>query len=228
MNKENFNQLKDSLYAQGFEILINNVELENCFEEEPARFRLSASKYFDEWTRTDAKLYFRRSPQLNCHFLYSFTATLHYLTAARNSRTHMFYTHPGLCFSFIEAYNLLDGRCVYKKGVDIDNAVCNAWIRLDFDKRDMEGNYNLKPYRERNGDYLEKALQLYPIEELTDEAQRRDLILSLRRGDVHAVSFVKDSKKEIKYIEANPLHRMINIYSSQQVLQQRKIGLKEI
>jgi len=36
MNKENFNQLKDSLYAHGFEILINNVELENCYEEEPA------------------------------------------------------------------------------------------------------------------------------------------------------------------------------------------------
>ena len=51
----------------------------------------------------------------------------------------------------------------------------------------------------------------FPIAELGKPEERKDLLESLKAGNSTAVSFTKDGKEALLFVEANPRLRTINI-----------------
>jgi hypothetical protein len=92
-------------------------------------------------------------------------------------------------YTLQEAYNLLAGRAVYKHIGAPGEKPYDVWLRLDFDRKLNNGNYANKYYHREDGFDLATVLGRYPIRELGDARQRKDLIGVLHRGDLAAVTF---------------------------------------
>jgi hypothetical protein len=213
MKQENLAFLHDNLKYLGFgdggplyDQLIETVERP---EEE---FQLYTEAYFDENSKLEACLYFRKSDQHGMCFFNKYDALLVYPDEPERNRKQTFYINKGSGVTFKEAFNLLSGRSVNKDLVSLEGEKYNAWIQINFEEMDLHNNYRMKQYRLQYGYDLEKTLERYPIRELQHEETKATLIRSLRRGNVQLVSFDKTSKTEKMYIEANPRFKTINIY----------------
>jgi hypothetical protein len=91
-------------------------------------------------------------------------------------------------YTLQEAYNLLSGRPVYKRIGYNDGKPTEAWLRLDFDRKLENGNYAGKYYHSDDGFDLEGVLGRYPITELAAAGPRKELIDTLKRGDLAKVT----------------------------------------
>ena len=213
MNQENLAFLRDSLKYLGFG---DGGPLCDQLTEEIskglAEFHLSTETCFDENTKLEACLYFRKSTQHNMYFFNRYVALLQHSGNPEKDRSYTFYISKGTGVTFKEAFNLLQGRAVNKNLVNIEGEKYNAWIQLSFDEMDGENGFRMKQYRSQYGFDLEKVLAKYPIRELQLEDTKNALIRSLRRGTAQLVNFVKVNKTEKMFIEANPLYKTINIH----------------
>ncbi len=134
-----------------------------------------------------------------------------------------------------EAYNLLNGRAVHKELIDKQDQKYQAWIQLDFNSKDKNGNYERKQFHENYGYDLREALSYYPIKEMIREEEKEKLMRSLEKGNVQMVSLETPDKDIKVFIEANPQYKTLNLYNSKmQNLDQeqrqelmQKPGLKE-
>ena len=110
------------------------------------------------------------------------------------------------------AFNLLEGRSVFKDLVNKDGEKYHAWLKLDFENSDQHGNYKIKQFSEQYGYNLEKTLGNFPIKELSDPEQKKLLLSSLEKGNAQQVTVSKDGKEAKYYIEAVPQFKNINVY----------------
>ena len=116
-------------------------------------------------------------------------------------------------YTLKEAYNLLDGRPVYKNLVSKEGNEYEAWIRLNFKNKLENGNYEMKQYTKNYGFDLETVLSKYPIKELTNEQYRQSLTESLHRGNLQKVTFVDSKGNEEKlYVSPNIAMGSLNVY----------------
>jgi hypothetical protein len=115
--------------------------------------------------------------------------------------------------SVIQAFNLLEGRSVLSKRPFSFVSVGNAWVRIDFDRRNEAGYYRYKLARLAENFDLERVLSKYPIREMTEQETRSTLLESLKQGNLQPVMFDKPRKSEKMFIEANPEFMTINIYA---------------
>ena len=214
MTNNNLSLLQENLRYLGFgEALPFNDQLENEVGKGQKAFHLTTEAYFDEWSKLEATLYFRKSDQQDMYFLTKYTATLCYIENPDPNKTQTFYIFKGAGVTLKEAFNLLQGRAVNKDLIDNDGEKYNAWIQLDFSSRTLMNNYKIRQFRVQYGYDLEKILSAYPIKELGTEALKLNLIRSLKKGNIHPVTFAKPNKTEKKYIEACPQFKTIGIYS---------------
>jgi hypothetical protein len=63
------------------------------------------------------------------------------------------------------------------------------------------------------------VLARYPIKELETTKQKEELLKSLEKGNVQAVTFTKEGKEERMFIEANPQFKTLNLYDSRMLKQ---------
>ncbi len=214
MEKDNLSFLRENLRYLGFgETLPFDGELVREVEKGDKEFQLTTDVHFDEWSRLEATLYFRKTGQHDMYFLIKYIAGLQYPDNSDLDKAQTFYIFKGAGVTLREAYNLLQGRTVNKDLTDSDGEKYNAWIQLDFTARTPMGNYRTRQYRQSYGYDLEKVLSTYPIRELEDEELRISLIKSLKKGNIHTVTFAKASKIEKMYIEACPQYKTITIHS---------------
>jgi hypothetical protein len=213
MNNENLEFLQDSLKYLGFgEKLLLNRQLEETIASEPKEFQLDTEAFFDEYNKLEVVLYFRRSDQADMYFFNKYEARLRAAEDPELDRGQVFYISKGRGMTLKEAFNLLQGRAVNKDLTDADGQRYNAWVQLNFSEKDLHGNYKVKQYRPQYGYDLEKTLEKYPIRELKNEELKAGLLRSLRKGNLHPVSFDKAAKTEKMFIEASPQYKTINIY----------------
>lgn len=229
MRSDNLTFLQENLRYLGFgEAIIFNENLEREIRNGVSEFQLKTEARFDEWTRIEAKLYFRKSDSLDMYFFNKYDAFLMYDDDPRHNKMQTFYVSKGRGVTFKEAFNLLQGRAVYKNLTDPDGAKYNAWIQLSFSERTTNlTNYKTRHFGEKYGYDLEKTLANYPIRELQDETLKANLIYSLKKGNAHPVTFLKASKIEKMYIEACPAFKTIVIYSDVTRAAQRQSLPKE-
>lgn len=234
MKKDNLTFLQENLRYLGFgETLPFNDQLTKEVEKGGKEFQLTTEAHFDEWSRLDATLYFRKGDQQDTYFFIKYTAALLYNDSDQHNRTQTFYIYKGAGVTLKEAFNLLQGRAVNKDLTDDDGEKYNAWIQLDFSAKTTTNNYKVRQFRMQYGYDLEKVLNTYPIRELQVEELRANLIRSLKKGNIHPVTFAKTNKIEKMYIEASPQFKTISIYSqtvrdSQLTLQRSPRGKENI
>jgi hypothetical protein len=212
MNKDNLAFLQDNLKYLGFgEYSLLNHLLESEMSRGTPSFELHTDAFFDEDTRLEAKLYFRKSDQLDMYFFNKYDAMLSYPESPDRNKVQTFYIYKGSGVTLKEAYNLLQGRAVYKKLTNAVGEKYTAWIQLNFEQKDLHENYKYKYFRSENRYDLAKVLANYKLREMENEETREMLFRSLRRGNLHPVTLVKSNKTEKLLIHANPQFKTINI-----------------
>jgi hypothetical protein len=212
MNQENLDYLQNRLKYLGFgaEGPLNQELTENVLLGQP-EFQLFTEAVYED-CRVEAILHFKRSEERDAYYFNRYDARLLYPGSIKADKAQTFYIYKKSGFTFKEAFNLLEGRAVYKKLVSAkDDSEYWAWSQLNFAEKTSADNYKYTVYKDSAGYDLEKVLQVYPIIELQDEQLKMALIRSLQRGNIHPVYFVKNNKKEKMFIEANPKTKLINI-----------------
>jgi hypothetical protein len=98
------------------------------------------------------------------------------------------FQQSGGAYTLQEAYNLMSGRPVYKQLEGTGVKPYEAWLKLDFDRKLENGNYARKYYHADDGFNLESVLNRYPVTELAEAGPRKELIETLKRGDLARVT----------------------------------------
>ncbi len=214
MNQENLSNLQTDLKYLGFgENTLLNQQLEEQILKDVKEFELYTEAYFDDQTKLEAKLYFRKTNSTERYFLSKYDALLRYSDDPDMDRAQTFKIYKGTGITFKEAFNLLQGRAVFKNNFESYGEKYSAWVQLNFDKKDPENNYTVNKYNSGYGFDLEKALKNYAIQELLTEDTKAALIRSLQRGNLQLITMNKPNKTEKMFIEANPKNKTLTIYS---------------
>ena len=216
MNKENLLFLKDALKNLGFDADGSlNDQLEQSVSRSLKEFQIYTETIFEEDSKMEACLYFRRAGEHDLYFFNKYDALLRYPDRPGSHRVQIFFINKGRGITFKEAFNLLSGRAVYKEDLmSLDGEKYKAWLELKLEEEKRGEYYGVRQYRDRYGYNLEKVLEKYSIQELQQENTKMALTQSLKGGDKILVTFNTVSGKRLMNIEANPRYKTINIYPS--------------
>ena len=211
MNAKNLEFLKEGIKYLGFGEGLNNKLTEELNSGKNG-FQLHTENQYGK-DKVNYVLDFSKSDKSDMYFFNKYFANLHgQKEGEEKSQTFFIKKNSGVTAK--EAYNLLNGRSVNKDLTNQEGEKYNAWLQIDWNQKDNNGNHKFKMIHEAYGFNLEKVLEKYPIKELNDQTSKDRLMQSLERGNVHQVSFVKGDKEEKMFIEANPQFKSLNVYDS--------------
>ncbi|HEY5371316.1 MAG TPA: hypothetical protein VIJ75_20220, partial [Hanamia sp.] len=210
MNNENFQYLNDNIKYMGFGENLK-TELEKNMKEEKAEFQL---QYKTEINKKpfEATLNFRKSDSTDMYFFNNYHASLEKTNGEKTEQT--FYLNKSKGVTSKEAFNLLDGRAVYKNLVTKEGQPYKAWMQLDTGNKDKNNNFEVKQYHENYGFDLKSAVEKFAITDLKDPEKEKALMLSLQKGNVQSVTIEKDGNNHKMFIEADPQFKKVNLYDS--------------
>jgi hypothetical protein len=211
MNQKNLEYLRDGLKYLGFgEGLYDKLstDIKNLKSE----FQLQSQNEYGK-DKVSYALDFKKSEQSDMYFFNKYTATI---KGENNSpdKSQTFYIKKNAGITANEAYNLLSGRPVYKDLLNSEGQKFNAWLQLDPNIKDDNGNSKYRQFHTGYGYNLENELAKHPIKEFGDQLSKERLMQSLERGNLHQVTFTKGDKEEKMFIEANPQFKTLNIYDA--------------
>jgi len=213
MNIKNFEFLKDSLKYLGFGDKLNG-DLENKIKEAPATFQLPITGEYTSGAKKETVAYlldFKKSDQSDMYFFNKYQATLN-KEGNTEQKSQTFYITKNSGITSKEAFNLLSGRAVYKELMNAEDKPYKAWLQLDFNEKDKNNNFKVKQYHEAYGFNLDATVTKFPIKELGTTDDKEKLMKSLAKGNVHAVTFVKNGQDEKMFVEANPQYKTLTVY----------------
>jgi len=180
MYQRNFIYLLNQLEKTGFGRGVESA-LKRAMQAATPGFELvSQYQYGKNRNRIDVCLYFRRSDEDGHYTFHRFHAMLTD-ELDRPLREQTFYVDRPNTVTAKEAFNLLEGRPVYKaiyiKGEPVDH----QWLQLDFSQQEQNGNYVFKVWRKEFDFDLDLALQQLSLWELGHAKPREYLLQSLRK-----------------------------------------------
>ncbi len=210
MNEENFQYLKDNIKYMGFGDKMSEV-LETMLKQGPAQFSLT-NKIEVNKKPFEVILNFRKSDVSDIYFFNSYHASLTRSNGEKLDQT--FYLNKGKGITAKEAYNLLEGRSVFKELATKEGQSYKAWVQLDFDKKDNRNNYEVRQFHENYGYDVKTAVSKLAIAELSDAEKEKALIQSLQKGNIQSVSIEKDGNVTKMFVEANPQYKTITLYDA--------------
>ncbi|MBS1661383.1 MAG: hypothetical protein JST68_10075 [Bacteroidetes bacterium] len=212
VNKENLAFLQDKLKYLGFgEGSPLNQDLTEKVGKGDISFQLHTAVSYGDDTMVEAKLYFLLGNESR-YYLQKYDAKLSYDSCPEKNKSQTFFIFKGKGFTLKEAFNLLEGRSVYRKLNDANGVEFQGWSQLNFSLKDPAGNYRYFRYGDLYNYNLDKALNIYPILNLQNDDTKEYLVRSLQRGNSHPVYLVKNDKRAKCLIAANPESRMITIH----------------
>ncbi|HZH97168.1 MAG TPA: hypothetical protein VEY06_14850 [Flavisolibacter sp.] len=211
MNEQNFEYLKDNIKYAGFgETMF--TDLQNGLRSGVAEFELKQSTAVAR-KAFDVTLHFRKSENTGMYFFNSYHASLQ--RSNGETKDQVFYLTKGKGVTAKEAFNLLEGRAVYKELSNKAGAPYKAWIQLDFDKKDKGNNHEVKQFHEAYGYDLKAALSRFAISDLDGGEREKSLLQSLHKGNIQSVALCNESGVQKMFIEANPQYKTVNLYDSE-------------
>ncbi len=212
MNDENISFLLQRLSTLGFsENVISRDQLDQGSETTPKEFHLYIIVPV-EGCILETILYFRLSDYEETYFFNRYDSWLATEPDPAGERKQTFRITGGKGVTVKEAFNLLQGRAVYKEMKGREGEKYRAWIKLNFEQKDEQDGYKVKQYRDQYQYELDKVLAKYPILELTEKLSKQRLVNDLQEGNRCTVTFKKPRRTEKMYIEANPATMTINIF----------------
>lgn len=211
MNEKNFEYLRDNLKYTGFGEGLMEALKEQMKAGAP-NFHLSFDTEINK-KAFSAVLSFRNSENTDMYFFNSYHATL--TRSNGEMKDQAFYMNKGKGVTAKEAYNLLEGRAVYKELENREGQKYHAWLQIDFSKRDKSNNHELNQFHEAYGYDLKEALAKFPIRDMKEPDLRDILLSSLQKGNLQAVAFEKEGGAVRMFVEANPQYKTINLYDNE-------------
>jgi hypothetical protein len=210
MNEKNLKYLQDNVRNHGFGGNLQS-ELQTQLEKGAPEFRLAFQSEVNKRT-IDATLYFKRSENTDMYFFNKYDVRVE---AERNKEpvAQTFYLNKGQGVTLKEAYNLLNGRAVHKELTDKLDQKYQAWVQLDFNSKDKNGNYERKQYHQNYGFDLKEALSYYPLKGMDQKEEMDKFVRSLERGNVQMVTLEIPGKDVKVFMEANPQYKTITLYN---------------
>lgn len=213
MNQENLGFLKDTLKFHGFGDKLN-ADLEANIRDVKKEFSLPIQTKMNEDT-ISATLHFRKSSESDIYFFNRYDAKLE--KPGLEPRQQTFYLDNAKGFTMKEAYNMLDGRSVFKELKNSEGEMYKAWNKLDLATKQDNGNFKMERYGQGRGYDIREVLSYYPIKELDDKENRQNLSRSLERGNLVTVNLEKDGVKQSVQIAADPKNYGIKMYTDKGV-----------
>ncbi|HUX85166.1 MAG TPA: hypothetical protein VMV20_08020 [Chitinophagaceae bacterium] len=210
MNKENLQFLKNAVKFMSFDET-TQAELEKKIREGTPEFQLKAVAHFNQ-DEVGALLYFRKSDKSDYYFFNKYDVVVLHPEEPARDKSQTFYIHGGTGITLREAYNLLEGRSVFKTLLDQEGKKYQAWMQIDFGSIDSNGNYKYRHFYSSYGFNLVEVLNQYPILNLEKEEDKDMLIISLQRGNRHPVWFLLDEREQQVFVEAAPQFKALNVF----------------
>jgi hypothetical protein len=209
MNEKNLQFLKEGIKYLGFGEGLNN-KLTEELKSQKSEFQLRTENQYGK-DKVSYALDFRKSDQSDMYFFNKYTASLQGQDNGQD-KSQTFFIKKNSGVTAKEAYNLLHGRAVNKDLTNQEGEKYNAWLQIDWNQKDNNGNHKFKMIHEAYGFKLDDVLSKHPIKELNDPTTRERLMQSLERGNLHQVTFEKGDKEEKMFIAANPQFKAVNVY----------------
>ena len=210
MNENNLKFLKDNGKYMGFgEGLAPSLEKE-IMKGSPG-FTLAFQTEINK-QNAEATLHFRKSDTSDMYFFNKYDVRIQ-KEKEGPAVAQTFYINKGQGVTLKEAYNLLEGRSVYKELTDKQDQKYNAWVQLDFGSKDKNGNFERKQFHQNYGYDVKEAVSYFPIKELNVDADRQKFIRSLEKGNVQSATMATSGSDVKFFIEANPQFKTVNIYN---------------
>lgn len=211
MNENNLNYLKDNVKFSGFGESLYG-ELEKNLKEQKAEFQLHFTTQINN-RPFNATLQFGRSENSDMYFFNGYKASIEKKNGDKVEQSFRLYKGKGVKAK--EAYNLLQGRAVFKELTNKDDQPYKAWLQLDFENKDKYDNHAVKQYHEKYGYDLKEAVAKFPVLDLDGGKKEEDLLKSLEKGNTQSVTMEINGNPEKMFLEANPQYKTINVYNSE-------------
>jgi hypothetical protein len=223
MNEQNFEYLKDNIKYMGFGEKQHEV-LEQLLREGKESFQMTFSSEVNK-KPFEAILQFRRPDNSDMYFFNNYKASLERSNGEKMEQT--FYLNKGKGVTAKEAFNLLDGRSVFKELTNKAGESYKAWIQLDPDSKDKNNNYEVKQYHENYGYDLKAAVGKFAFVEMDGGEKEKSLMQSLQKGNVQSVTIGVNGESQKMFIEANPQYKTVTLYNDkmQRLNQEQRLEL---
>ncbi len=199
-NQEVFEFLQERLTYMGFGELVDKDKLSKLIASQATEFELKGKAVYPDGI-VGVTLYFKKSEESDKYFFNHYDAELKKIGVKETIKQRFFVNSKGGSITLKEAYNMLQGRSVYKSLVNKDGHEYKAWVTLDRNKQNSNGNYELiRSYKFEVADLIPK----YNFKEAQYPRSLEGLIKGLERGNQQVVTIVKGKTETKRLVEANP------------------------
>lgn len=202
MNTENLSYLQKQLLNMGFGEKLNE-ELEKNIKSGKKEFTLNTDQEYNRQA-VDYLLHYKAGDDRV--FFNKYDASLR-----DKEMQQTFYINKGSGITAKEAYNLMEGRSVYKQLENLENEKYHAWIVIDKENKAENGNYKLRTFTDGWNYKPERAIDKLNIVGINEDGAREKLMKSLEKGNRHQVTAIKDGKEVKLFLEANPSEHRLNL-----------------
>jgi hypothetical protein len=212
MNEETLDFYKDQLKYAGFGDRLND-KLEELFknnDEKTVVFNTAIEYGKDATAKTvNYDVRFQRSATSSLFFLNNFSAAMEKTPGELVSNT--FYLDRAKGITAKEAFNLLEGRSVYKELKNKEGDKYNAWVKLNPEAKDEKGNIKFSTFNDNYGYDLSKSLEKIQTPDLFFNLSKEDTLKSLQKGNL--VEMHTADKTEKYFIAAEPQYKTMSIFN---------------
>jgi hypothetical protein len=211
MNTQNLDLLKKTLLNLGFGEQVNEALEKNISKKVP-EFALTAKHEFNQ-QKVDYTLHFKGGENLDNYFFNKFDSTLKKGKDTEENQT--FYINKGNGVTAKEAFNLMEGRAVYKQLYNKEGEGYHAWLQLDNNNQTQNGNKEIKRFNENYGFDLDAVLKDKGIKELTTPEGTDNLYRSLRKGNTQQITVDRNGEDKKYFIAASPQFKTVDLFDHQ-------------
>jgi hypothetical protein len=147
------------------------------------------------------------------YFFNKFDTTLE--KGKEKEQNQTFYINKGSGITAKEAFNLMEGRAVYKQLFNKEGEGYHAWLQLDDKNLTQNGNKEIKRFNENYGFDLKEVLADKGIKELNTPESTDNLFRSLKKGNAQQITVERNGEEKKYFIAASPQFKTVDLYDHQ-------------
>ena len=212
MNQEILDFYKDQVKYAGFGNKLNDTLGELFKNDDDKNVVLNTAIQYgkDENSKTvNYELRFQRSATSNLFFLNNFSAEMKNKNGESVSNT--FYLDKAKGITAKEAFNLLEGRSVYKELKNKEGEPYNAWVKLNPAIKDEKGNMKFSIFNDNYGYDLSASFEKVKATGLESSISKEDILKSLQKGNLVELQTI--DKAEKYFVAADPQYKSMAAFS---------------
>lgn len=210
MNEQDVKDLQEQIKFSGFQEDFTK-EVKALLKKDRPQSSIKTEKTMENDDHLAVTLNFGKSEKTNKHYLNNY----HVKMTKENGEVmeQTFYRNFGSSISMKEAYNLMNGRAVYKTNlIGQDGELYNAWLQLDRTKADKNGNYKYHKFHDNYGFDVEAKLTERGYTQMNVTGDENYFVNAIKKGDMVLATRQENGQEIKEYVEANPRFKDLKVY----------------